>query len=164
MDPLKSVLNVAASGMRAQGERLKVVSENVANASSTGNTEGGDPYRRKVISFEELVDRETGASMVGVSDVTRDSADFELRFDPAHPAADQDGFVSRQEFAAPMDRAFARLDKDGDGFKVTKAHLTTKISGNGDRDEMLKLAGDAEKGCPISKLMNAEITLDATVA
>ncbi|WP_343504672.1 flagellar basal body rod protein FlgC [Alloyangia pacifica] len=93
MDPLKSVLNVAASGMRAQGERLKVVSENVANASSTGNTEGGDPYRRKVISFEELVDRETGASMVGVSDVTRDSADFELRFDPAHPAADQDGFV-----------------------------------------------------------------------
>lgn len=93
MDPLKSVLNVAASGMRAQGERLKVVSENVANASSTGNTEGSDPYRRKVISFEELVDRETGASMVGVSDVTRDSADFELRFDPAHPAADQDGFV-----------------------------------------------------------------------
>ncbi|WP_226627379.1 flagellar basal body rod protein FlgC [Alloyangia pacifica] len=93
MDPLKSVLNVAASGMRAQGERLKVVSENVANASSTGNTEGGDPYRRKVISFEEMVDRETGASMVGVSDVTRDDADFELRFDPAHPAADQDGFV-----------------------------------------------------------------------
>ncbi|MCA0942227.1 flagellar basal body rod protein FlgC [Yangia mangrovi] len=93
MDPLKSILNVAASGMRAQGERLKVVSENVANASSTGNTEGGEPYRRKVISFEELVDRETGASMVGVSDVTRDDADFELRFDPAHPAADQDGFV-----------------------------------------------------------------------
>lgn len=56
------------------------------------------------------------------------------------------------------------LDKDGDGFKVTKAHLTTRISGDGDRDKMLELAGKAEKGCPISKLLNAEITLDATVA
>ncbi|ANT63279.1 MULTISPECIES: flagellar basal body rod protein FlgC [Roseobacteraceae] len=93
MDPLKSILNVAASGMRAQGERLKVVSENVANASSTANEPGGDPYRRKVISFEEMVDRESGASMVNVSDVTRDDADFELRYDPAHPSANEDGFV-----------------------------------------------------------------------
>ena len=55
------------------------------------------------------------------------------------------------------------LDKDGDGFKVTKAHLVTKISGDGDRDTMLDLAAKAEKGCPISKLLNAEISLDATV-
>ncbi len=93
MDSLKSVLAVAASGMRAQGERLKVVSENVANANSTGTEPGQEPYRRKVISFEEMVDRETGASMVSVSDVTRDDASFELRFDPSHPAANPDGFV-----------------------------------------------------------------------
>ncbi|WP_375689915.1 flagellar basal body rod protein FlgC [Pseudooceanicola sp. LIPI14-2-Ac024] len=93
MDNLKSVLSVAASGMKAQGERLKVVSENVANAASTGTTPGQEPYRRKVISFEELVDRESGASMVSVADITRDTADFELRFDPAHPAANEDGFV-----------------------------------------------------------------------
>jgi osmotically inducible protein OsmC len=55
------------------------------------------------------------------------------------------------------------LEKDGDGFKVTKAHLTTKISGDGDRDTMLELAAKAEKGCPISKVLNAEISLDATV-
>lgn len=55
------------------------------------------------------------------------------------------------------------LDKDGDGFKVSKAHLITKISGEGDRDTMLELASKAEKGCPISKAINAEITLDATV-
>ncbi|TRW98465.1 OsmC family protein [Paracoccus sp. M683] len=55
------------------------------------------------------------------------------------------------------------LDREGDGFKVSKAHLTTQISGDGDRDQMLALASEAEKGCPISKLMNAEITLDATV-
>ncbi len=93
MDSLKSVLSVAASGLRAQGERLKVVSENVANASSTGTEPGQDPYRRKVISFEEMVDRESGSSMVQVSDVTRDMADFELRHDPSHPAADENGFV-----------------------------------------------------------------------
>lgn len=55
------------------------------------------------------------------------------------------------------------LDKDGDGFKVSKAHLVTRISGDGDRDTMLDLAGKAEKGCPISKALNAEISLDATV-
>ena len=93
MDNLKSVLAVAASGMKAQGERLKVVSENVANAASSGTTPGQEPYRRKVISFEEMVDRESGASMVHVADVTRDDTDFDLRFDPAHPAADDKGFV-----------------------------------------------------------------------
>ena len=93
MDSLKSILSVAASGMRAQGERLKVVSENVANATSSGTTPGADPYRRKVISFEEMLDRESGASMVKVSDITRDNTDFELRYDPSHPAADPEGFV-----------------------------------------------------------------------
>lgn len=93
MDNLKSVLAVAASGMKAQGERLKVVSENVANASSSGTTPGEEPYRRKVISFEEMVDRESGASMVNVADITRDETEFELRYDPAHPAANAEGFV-----------------------------------------------------------------------
>lgn len=93
MDPLKSILSVAASGMRAQGERLKVVSENVANASSSGTTPGADPYRRKVISFEELVDRDSDVSRVQVADITRDTTEFELRYEPSHPAADKDGFV-----------------------------------------------------------------------
>lgn len=93
MDSLKSIGAIAASGMRAQGERLKVVSENVANASSTGTSPGEEPYRRKIISFEEMVDRESGSSMVEVSGVRRDDTEFELRYDPAHPAADQDGFV-----------------------------------------------------------------------
>ena len=93
MDTLKTVLSVAASGMRAQGERLKVVSENVANASSTGNSNGEDPYRRKIILFQEMVDRDSGASMVEVDGVRRDDADFQLNYDPSHPAADEDGFV-----------------------------------------------------------------------
>lgn len=93
MDPLNSISAIAASGMRAQGERLKVTAENVANADSTGNTPGADPYRRKTLSFEEMVDREIGASMVRVEDIGRDKAPFTLVHDPSHPAADAKGMV-----------------------------------------------------------------------
>lgn len=93
MDPLKSIVSIAASGMHVQGERLKVVSENVANADSRGTTPGADPYRRKTISFAEMVDRGSGASLVGVSDIGRDQSEFTTVHDPSHPAADQDGMV-----------------------------------------------------------------------
>ncbi|SDF35173.1 flagellar basal body rod protein FlgC [Limimaricola pyoseonensis] len=93
MDPLKSITAIAASGMRAQGERLKVVAENVANANSTGDSPGADPYRRKTISFAEMLDRESGSSMVEVDRIGRDKADFALLYDPAHPAADAQGMV-----------------------------------------------------------------------
>ena len=56
------------------------------------------------------------------------------------------------------------LDKEGDGFAVKTAHLTTRISGNGDRAVIEDAARQAEKGCPVSKVLNAEITLDVTVA
>ena len=55
------------------------------------------------------------------------------------------------------------LEKDGDGFAVTKAHLTTTISTDGDKAQVEELAQKAKAGCPISKLLNAEITMDATV-
>ncbi len=93
IDPLKSIMSISASGMMAQGERLKIVSENVANAGSTGTTPGADPYRRKTITFEEMVDRDSGAAMVQVGRIGRDDSAFTLIHDPAHPAADEDGFV-----------------------------------------------------------------------
>ncbi|MDK3016712.1 flagellar basal body rod protein FlgC [Pseudodonghicola flavimaris] len=93
MDTLSSIVKIAASGMRAQGERLRVVSENVANSATTSQEPGGDPYRRKVVSFGELTDEATGAAMVQVSDITRDQGEFLLRFDPAHPGADENGYV-----------------------------------------------------------------------
>ena len=93
MNPLKSILSIAASGMRAQGERLKVISENVANANSLGTNPGEDPYRRKSVSFAEMVDRESGASMVEVKGIARDKAEFTKVYDPSHPAADDTGYV-----------------------------------------------------------------------
>ena len=93
MDSLKSISTIAASGMRAQSERLRVVSENVANSNTTADMPGGDPYRRKVISFGTGFDEATGAAIVQVSEIDRDMSNFRLLFDPSHPSADENGYV-----------------------------------------------------------------------
>lgn len=85
---------ISASGMRAQGERLRVIAENLANVDSVGETPGADPYRRKVITFKNELDRAMGADMVRVSKVGTDTSDFRKKYDPGSPAADKDGYVS----------------------------------------------------------------------
>lgn len=108
MDNLTSIGLIAASGMRAQGERLKIVSENIANATTTGNTSGEDPYRRKTITFEQMMDRGSGASLVSVEDVGRDDSEFELRYDPSHPAANAEGYVKMPNVNTLMEMANMR--------------------------------------------------------
>ena len=93
MDPLTTISRIASTGLRAQGERMRVVSENVANANSTANEAGGDPYRRKTISFNELIDADSGSSLVETSEVERDMTAFTVRYEPQHPAADANGYV-----------------------------------------------------------------------
>ena len=93
MDPLTTISRIASTGLRAQGERMRVVSENVANANSTANEAGGDPYRRKMISFNELIDADTGSSLVETTEVERDMTAFTVRYEPQHPAADANGYV-----------------------------------------------------------------------
>ena len=92
-DAIISSLQIAASGLEAQSNRLRIVSENVANARSTGETPGSDPYRRKTVTFESEIDRLTGASLVKVSDYGKDKSDFVIEHDPGNPAADADGYV-----------------------------------------------------------------------
>lgn len=93
MDPLAAALKVAASGLSAQSERLRVVSENLANAQSTGDTPGADPYRRKTITFSAELDRASGGSIVEVGAIDRDQSDFPIEFMPGHEAADEKGYV-----------------------------------------------------------------------
>ncbi len=90
---LKDALSISASGMKAQGTRLRVISENLANAGSTSQTPGGEPYRRKVLSFGNVLDRTLGAQMVQVRSIGPDRSDFELKYEPSHPAANSDGYV-----------------------------------------------------------------------
>lgn len=93
MDPLTSALKVGASGLAAQSERLRVVSENLANAQSTASQAGADPYRRKTITFAAQLDRATGAHSVAVQQIARDKSAFPLEYNPGHEAADGAGYV-----------------------------------------------------------------------
>jgi len=93
MDALTAALKVAASGLGAQSERLRVVSENLANAQSTGSSPGADPYRRKTVSFVTELDRATGGSLVEIGSVDRDPSKFPVEFQPGNEAADEKGYV-----------------------------------------------------------------------
>ena len=86
--------DIAASGMKAQAERLKVISQNMANVDSVSAEPGGEPYRRQVVSFQNYVDKETGAQKVRVDKIVKDMSPFEKKYDPNHPAADAQGYVS----------------------------------------------------------------------
>lgn len=79
--------------MRVQGDRMRVISENLANKDSVAKSPDMDPYRRKTISFKTEVDRETKANMVVVDKISTDKSDFGLRYEPSHPAADKDGYI-----------------------------------------------------------------------
>jgi flagellar basal-body rod protein FlgC len=86
-------LIIAASGMKAQGERLRVISENLANKDSAPKTKGAEPYRRKIVTFKNVLDRKLDANLVKVDRVRSDESDLPLKYDPTNPAADAQGYV-----------------------------------------------------------------------
>jgi len=92
---LQSSMMISASGMRSQGQRVKVIAENIANANSTADTPGGDPYRRKVVTFKSVFDREMKANLVRIDKVTNDSSEFSSVYDPVHPAAGPNGYYKK---------------------------------------------------------------------
>ena len=92
MDLMKSIA-IAASGLRAQAGRMQVISENIANADSTATQPGGDPYRRKIVTFQSEMDRALGARLVALGTVRPDASDFQVKSEPGHPAADANGNV-----------------------------------------------------------------------
>jgi len=86
-------MSVAASGMRAQSERMKVISENIANANSTAAATGGDPYRRQIPTIKSEFDRQLGATVVAAGKPLEDMSEFRTQYDPGNPAADKQGYV-----------------------------------------------------------------------
>ncbi len=87
------VMQIASAGMRAQGDRLRIIAENVANANSTGLTAGSEPYRRREVLFKNVLDRASGLTLVKSTNVRNDMSDFGKEFNPSHPAADAEGYV-----------------------------------------------------------------------
>lgn len=92
MDFLKSI-SIAASGLKTQAGRMRVISENIANADSTAQAPGGDPYRRKVPTFVSELNRELGAQVLTLGRIRQDPTQFKVKYEPGHPAADASGNV-----------------------------------------------------------------------
>src|ERR1700678_4381137 len=93
IDPLQASIKIAGAGLEEQSTRLRIISENVANSQSTANTPGGDPYARKTVSFDNVMDRTAGLSLVRVKNIGLDDTPFAVEQDPGNPAADEKGFV-----------------------------------------------------------------------
>ena len=108
IDPLEASIKIAGSGMEAQSTRLRVVSENMANAQTTGATPGSNPYARKTVVFETEMDRASGAAMVRVKSIGTDKAAFKTEYEPGNPAADANGIVKVSNVNTLMEMADMR--------------------------------------------------------
>ncbi len=93
MDELSKSSDIAVSGMKVQAQRLRVISENLANVDSLPRTPDEQPYRRKVISFKTQLDRANDMNLVTVDRVRTDKSQFNRKYDPTHPASDREGYV-----------------------------------------------------------------------
>jgi flagellar basal-body rod protein FlgC len=92
MDLVRSI-SIAASGLKAQSGRMRVIAENLANADSTAPVPGGDPYRRKIPTFGSEFDQDLDARLVALGRIERDKAPFREEYEPGNPAADARGYV-----------------------------------------------------------------------
>lgn len=88
-------MDIAAFGMAAQSERLKIISQNIANADSVSLDENGQPYQRKTISFRNVLNKELGVNTVVIDKVSTDKSPFQMKYSPNHPLADDKGYILR---------------------------------------------------------------------
>jgi flagellar basal-body rod protein FlgC len=86
-------MSISTSGLRAQAGRMRVISENIANADSTAKTAGGDPYRRKIPTFSSELDRTLEARVVTLGKIKPDNSEFRVKHEPGNPMADANGNV-----------------------------------------------------------------------
>lgn len=131
MDLTKAIA-LSARGMDAQGIRLRVIAENLANQDTTGDTPGADPYRRKTVTFTNQMDQTLGEETVTVGSINKDMSPFPLRYDPSHPAANAQGYVKLpnvNSFVEMMDMREAERSYTANlqVMQVTRGMLTRTI-------------------------------------
>lgn len=101
MSDFMSALEVSASGLKAQAQRLRHVSENIANADTPG-------YRRKLVTFETALGTASGSAGVEAADVTLDRSTLRQIYDPSHPLADESGHFDGSNVDLMIEIADAR--------------------------------------------------------
>ncbi len=101
MNSFANSMNAAASGMQAQGFRMRVISENIANKDTPG-------FHRKTVSFDNAYNRERDMNLVKVDRVGLDRSKLERVYNPAHPMADESGHVELSNVSLMMEMADGR--------------------------------------------------------
>jgi len=101
MNTFMNSMEAAASGMRAQGVRMRVVSENIANADTPG-------YQRKLLSFNTVLDSVSKTSLVSAGRIALDNSTLEEKYDPSHPLADENGNVQMSNVKLLVEMADGR--------------------------------------------------------
>ena len=129
---LEKALQISSRGMQAQTKRLRVIAENLANQDTTGSTPGAAPYRRKTVTFADQIDRASGVAEVAVKKIGTDPSAFPQRYDPSHPAANANGYVSTpnvNSFVEVMDMREAERSYSANlqVMQVTRGLLTRAI-------------------------------------
>ena len=132
MDDIIRTMRISGSGMRVQGQRLRVIAQNIANANSLPQEPNENPYRRKVMTFKNEFDRATGLDMVKVNRVRPDMSDFGKRYEPNHPAADANGYVLTPNVStiielSDMREAQRSYEANMNVIKASKAMLNSAI-------------------------------------
>jgi len=94
VSPLTRALHGLSHGLSNDQKRMEVATENFVNANTTSNVPGGDPYRRKIITYDQKFDPNMGERAYLVKEA-RDQAEFLTEYDPTHPAADENGMVKK---------------------------------------------------------------------
>jgi flagellar basal-body rod protein FlgC len=131
---LNNAIDTAASAMKAQSERIKVVTENIANVDTTGISPDEDPYRRKNIFFENVQDKKTGANLLRVRKIGEDQSEFKKEYNPNHPAADAEGYIRTPN----VDRTLESVDLR-DAQRSYEANLSAIETSRGMTDRALDL-------------------------
>jgi flagellar basal-body rod protein FlgC len=101
MNSFVNSMSAAASGMRAQGYRIRVVSENIANNDTPG-------YHRKLVSFNNAFDNKTNMSLVDIGRMSLDKSALQEKYDPSHPMADENGIVKMSNVNLMIEMADGR--------------------------------------------------------
>src|ERR1700744_433793 len=124
---------IAASGMRTQSDRMRTIAENIANANSTSQVAGGDPYRRKIATVNSRFDRDLNATMAEPGTPQQDMTDFRKTYDPGNPAADKAGYVKMPNVNSlveimDMREAQRSSEADLDVMDATKQMLSRTVA------------------------------------
>lgn len=124
---------IAASGLKAQSDRMKTIAENIANANSASPSANGEPYRRKIATVTTNFDRELNATMVKSGQPVADMSEFRQVYDPGNPNADKQGYVKMPNVNSlieimDMREAQSSYEADLSVMEASKAMLSRTIN------------------------------------